>query len=115
MFASVYTISPTTLSDFIESSDHRLSRGLVGGSRRLFWNLAHDITVLATSDDGKTLYVGSIDNVRSFDLDEIRRNIANLPKYWRDFDVESATSLRYSRVGLQFIERDRLVPIAPEM
>lgn len=123
MFASVYTISPTTLSDFIESSDHielrakmeRLSQGLVGGSRRLFWNLAHYITGLATSDDGKTLYVASIDNVRSFDLDEIRRNIENLPEYWRNFDVESATSLRYSRVGLQFIERDRLVPIAPEM
>ena len=122
LFAQVYTVSPTTLSDLIESPESAETRavvlrrtgGLAGGSRRLFWELSQNVNVLATSPDGKTLYVGSPDDVRSFDLDEIRRNIENLPEYWRDFDVESATGLRYSpAAGFQFIERDRFVSVEP--
>ena len=80
-------------------------------SRDIFW-YAKKVYCLSVSDDQKTLYVGTDDVVRAYDLDEIRRNIKALPDYWRAFDVESATGLRYELGdGLRFIERERLVPI----
>ena len=128
-FSQVYATSPTKLSDFIESEEsaqsrenhNQILRQLSGGNEfdserndTLFWDDSRLVGCLSVSDDQKTLYVGSLFHfqVCSYDLDEIRRNIETLPEYWRDFDVESATGLRYTSQGeLKVVDRERLVPV----
>lgn len=120
MFALVYATSQKTLSDFIRSAERvKLQnkffsgrKSSLAGRNPLFWRFSRQVDDLSVSDSQKTLYVGASDSVYAFDLDEIRRNIEELPRYWRDFDAQSVTSLRYAPgVGFEFIERDRLVPV----
>ncbi|MBR2003570.1 MAG: WD40 repeat domain-containing protein, partial [Thermoguttaceae bacterium] len=109
-FAPVYIVSPTTLSEMIDDGE---LESVV--KDRLFKRETRVVQCLTVSDDGKKLYVGSVGDVYSFDLDEIRRNVATLPEYWRDLDVESATGLRYSPLdGFRSVERDRLLPVEPK-
>lgn len=120
MFALVYATSQKTLSDFIRSAERvKLQnkffsgrKSSLAGRNPLFWRFSRQVDDLSVSDSQKTLYVAASDSVYAFDLDEIRRNIEELPRYWRDFDAQSVTSLRYAPVvGFEFIERDRLVPV----
>lgn len=120
MFALVYTTSQKTLSDFIRPAERVKSQSKFFSDRKsplagwnpLFWRFSRQVDDLSVSDSQKTLYVAASDSVYAFDLDEIRRNIEELPRYWRDFDAQSVTSLRYAPVvGFEFIERDRLVPV----
>ena len=115
-FAPVYIVSPKTLNEFLEPSPDLAQRIVLGFPPPLFWNRLRRVTSLTVSDDEKRLYVNSIRTVYSFDLDEIRRNIASLPEYWRTIETESATGLRYSPLdGLRGAERERLVYLAPKL
>ncbi|MDO5567473.1 MAG: hypothetical protein Q4G59_12500, partial [Planctomycetia bacterium] len=66
---------------------------------------------LVLSDDGKTLYVGSSEEVHAYDMDAIRARVAQLPTIWKNIDIEQLTGLRYiPGQGLQYINKNYLMP-----
>lgn len=117
-FMYVYAVSTSRLADYIIPPDNpeympfdpnKMLESGYDSTVKIYSPILPQhywIDALTLSSDGKTLYVGSADDVYSFNMDEIRQNVAGLKEKWAHINVEDLSSLRFDPdLGIRNVNR----------
>ncbi|MCR5164054.1 MAG: WD40 repeat domain-containing protein [Thermoguttaceae bacterium] len=111
-FKNVYVVSQLQLADcmvlpeLVEDRSAEMFEKDAKGMLQVVKKQQCWIQTLSLSPDGKKLYVGSVENVYSYDMDEIRKNIAGLKEKWEKINTEDLTSLRFGLdSGIESVNR----------